>query len=381
MNVIICNSCINGKGGGERAILEIAKKFNAKIYTAYYDKLGTYPEFSDFEVRQIHPSFFELPLSFAARIDPDSRMVEAVEAGFRFASIKIKEDYDVLNPHSFPCEFVAFRNERVSWYCHSPSRGAYDLHQHYLSQRGLVGKLSLKVATAANKALDGWAVKKIDTICANSEIVAKRINKYLNRYDVEVIHPGVDASKFECRSYSKFFFYPSRFIPEKRQDYAIEAFRLSGLKGWKLVFAGYLPNTARCANYLTSLKKQATGLNVEFVLCPSDAKMRELYSDCYATLFCGIDEDWGLIPLESMASYKPIISVNEGGPTISVLDGKTGFLVNSPAQMAEKMRILASNPDACEKMGKVGRVHVEKNYTWKTFISKIEKVFRKTAKS
>ncbi|MCX8198072.1 MAG: glycosyltransferase family 4 protein [Candidatus Micrarchaeota archaeon] len=380
MKIIICHASLNQKGGGERAVLEIAKRFDATIYTTHYNKSYTYPEFLELDVRPLPRLLLELPFSVAARLDPDSRMVDVVESAFRFSFLKIKEDYDVLNPHSFPSEYVAFRNERVCWYCHSPSRGAYDLHSTFLSQRNILGKSTLKIASAVNKLLDRYSINRIGTICANSEITAKRINDYLGRYDVDVIHPAVDHSSFYCAGFSRFFFYPSRFIPEKRQEYAIEAFRLSKLRGWSLILAGFLPDNKRCKAYFEYLKKKAKGLDVKFVLHPTDQKMRELYASCYATLFCGMDEDWGLIPLESMAACKPVVSVNEGGPTISILHAKTGFLVNSPSEMAERMRFLAERPDVCEKMGKEGRKHVMRNYTWKRFLEKLEKVFRKTAK-
>ena len=229
------------------------------------------------------------------------------------------------------------------------------------------------------KVLDGGAVPKIEKICANSGTVKKRIGKYLHRDDAEIINPGVDIKDYTCKDFQKFFFYPSRFIPEKRMEYAISAFRKAGLpKSWKLVIAGFVQNDVE-NNYLNHLRS-ISNEDVEFVTNASKTQLFDLYSTCYAGLFCAINEDWGLTPIEAMASSKPVISVNEGGPTESVIDGKTGFLVNSPDEMAQKMHFLANHPGICERMGKAGRRRVEQNYTWKIFLDKMEKAFKETAK-
>ena len=42
-----------------------------------------------------------------------------------------------------------------------------------------------------------------------------------------------------------------------------------------------------------------------------------------------VNEDYGLVPLEGMAAGKPCIAANEGGCKETVVDGKTGFLVEA----------------------------------------------------
>ena len=81
-----------------------------------------------------------------------------------------------------------------------------------------------------------------------------------------------------------------------------------------------------------------------------------------------------------MASSKPVISVNEGGPTETILEGKTGFLVNSPEEMAERMAYLAEHPSDAEAIGKKGRRRVEENYSWKSFFKKFDKALESTIK-
>jgi len=366
-------------GGVERMMLEIATRFDPVIYTCRHEQSETMGAWKEFDVRVLKPSPLEAPVSLFGRLDPDERMARLGRAGIRFLATKIKDDYDVINAHLSPAEWIRNRNGRVAWYCHCPSRATYQWKRHFLSQRNAFGKATLLAAAAAFDAVEQPIVGKVERICTNSKHIAGIISEYLGRQDAQVIYPGVDEKKFACNGYEKFFFYPSRIVPEKRFEIAMEAFRLAGLKGWRLVLGG-LANTPQSRQYVAHLRRLAGAGSVEFEIDMDDAKLFDLYSRCSAVLFTPRLEDWGLVPIEAMASSKPVIAMNEGGPRESIVDGETGYLVDGAAEMAEKMRYLAGHPDVCEKMGKAGRRRVEQNYTWKIFLDRMEKEFKATAK-
>ena len=384
MDVAIIQPFLEARGGAERVILEIARKYASPIYTLRYDKKTTFNEFAEFDIRIIPKTLHEIPAELVGRMDRDSRMREFAAAGARFLTLKLPEDFDVLNPHAMPSEWIANRNSKICWYCHSPSRAAYDMHDYLMAERKPYEKTIFAASQIGYRFVESRIVPKIETICVNSKNVAVRVEKYLKRDDAIVIPPGVTPRDFTCSGYEKFFFYPSRIVPEKRIEMAIDAFarfcRAGRRRNWKLVVAGHLNPIRRNLAYLSRLKEKTKGLPVEFVFDVPDQKMRKFYSNCFATVFCAILEDWGLVPLESMASSKPCISVNEGGPTESIVNGKTGFLVNSVEEMAERMKFLADHPEICERMGKAGRKRVEQNYTWKIFLDKMDKAFKETAK-
>jgi alpha-1,3/alpha-1,6-mannosyltransferase len=120
--------------------------------------------------------------------------------------------------------------------------------------------------------------------------------------------------------------------------------------------------------------------NVVFRKNPSDEELVKLYSGSTAVLFSAINEDFGIAPLEGMASSKPVISVNEGGPKETILDGKTGFLVNSVDEMAKKMQFIAEHQAIAESMGKAGRSRVIAEYSWNSFFKKFDPLVRKVSK-
>ena len=76
-------------------------------------------------------------------------------------------------------------------------------------------------------------------------------------------------------------------------------------------------------------------------------------------------ESFGMVNLEAMASARPVVSTNRGGPSETVLDGETGFLVppGDPAALAERVLQLLRDPALRQRMGTAGREHVLRNFT------------------
>lgn len=73
----------------------------------------------------------------------------------------------------------------------------------------------------------------------------------------------------------------------------------------------------------------------------SDQQRTALLAACHAVVYTPQREHFGIVPLEAMASSRPVIACNSGGPMESVLHGKTGFLCEpSPEQFAAAMATL-----------------------------------------
>lgn len=73
-------------------------------------------------------------------------------------------------------------------------------------------------------------------------------------------------------------------------------------------------------------------------------------------------EGFGLVVTEALWKGKPVVGGNVGGIPLQVLDGETGFLVDSVAACAEKTLYLLQHPDEAEHMGTRGREHVRQNF-------------------
>ncbi len=368
MRLVIATPFLESRGGMERVVMKIAQRFGAKIHCVAYDPERTYEEFRALDVEAAKPgSLSKLPLG--------KRVASAMDVGNHFFNLKLS-DYDLINAHQTPSEWVRNRNSPVLWYCHSPNREAFDLYEFRMKKRNPLSKAVFWSSIQAYKRFEFMTVPKIEYIFTNSRNSQERIKRYLKR-DSEVLYPGVDAQKFSCRGYEDFFLYPARITPEKEIEYAIEAFKFfkshMGAQGkdWKLFIAGNLSERPEHQAYYRKIKAMATA-DIFIEKNVDEARLLDLYSRCRAVLYTPVNEDFGLIPGEAMAASKPCIARNEGGPRETIRNGEDGFLVDSIWDMAAKMEALAKNPERSQKMGRAGRAKVEKEFTWERFMKRFE---------
>jgi glycosyltransferase involved in cell wall biosynthesis len=106
-------------------------------------------------------------------------------------------------------------------------------------------------------------------------------------------------------------------VPYKRADLAVEACRRLGRP---LRVAGSGSEAERL--------KRAAPEGVEFLGRVPDAEMAALYRDSRALLFPAM-EDFGIVPLEAMASGRAVVAYGRGGALDTVRDGETGVLFDA----------------------------------------------------
>ena len=99
------------------------------------------------------------------------------------------------------------------------------------------------------------------------------------------------------------------------------------------------------------------GPTIEFIGGVSDEHLSELYRGAKATIFAALDEDFGIVPVESMAAGTPVIGLAQGGVMETVVDGKTGVLfreatVESLVEAIKKSNTIDLSPEECRKQAK-----------------------------
>lgn len=225
-------------------------------------------------------------------------------------------DYDVvISSESGPAKGVVVRPDAIHiCYCHSPMRYIWDQYFKYRRGFGPVKRLLMSGMVTWLRQWDYTSASRVDQFVANSKFVAKRIKKYYRR-DSVVIHPPVAVEDFEVqREKGEYFLCFGQLVAYKRVDLAIEAFNRLGLP---LVVAGG-------GEELKALKAKALP-NITFRGWVNDDEVPALIGKCRALIFPG-EEDFGIVPIETMASGRPVIAYASGGAVETVLDGITGML-------------------------------------------------------
>ena len=213
-------------------------------------------------------------------------------------------------------------------YVHTPARYVWVPE---LDPRG--ESVAARAASAVLRSIDRRRAAEPAALAANSRFIARRIADKWGR-DAQVIYPPVPVADFadarlqlddreQARLESlpdQFLLGVSRFVPYKRLEAVIEAGEASGLP---VVLGGTGPEEAR----LRQLASRAS-VPVTFVHRPSYALLRALYRRASALVFASV-EDFGIVPVEAMASGTPVIVNAVGGAAESVIDGRTGVHMHS----------------------------------------------------
>ena len=363
------------RGGAERVILEIARRSRHR-WTVFANRV-------DFD--QTFPEFRALPNLVVLDPVPVQRSFAAVlRAAATVARQRLPlEDHDALLVISEGLgDFVTFRNHDrpVACLCLTPARPVFDpVYRRAWLARHPAARLPLRFFSAAYAWLTRRAWRHYERVFADSGEVQARIvaGGLRPAGQVEVLHPGVDAAAIRPSfTHDHSFLYAGRIKWTKNVELAIDAFRLfranaADAGAWRLVIAGGVDAASR--EYVAALRERA-GLDgtVMFVANPSDAELGALYGRCCALIFPSLNEDWGIVPLEAMAHGKPVLAVNRGGPTESVLNGRTGFLLApEPAAFAAKMTWLVEHPDDATRMGAEAAARA-KEYSWDAFVQRLD---------
>lgn len=198
-------------------------------------------------------------------------------------------------------------------YCHSPMRYIWDLYPQYRASAGFIGRFLMSLTAPWLRAWDVTTSMRVDHFIANSSYVAKRIERYYRRQST-VINPPVDVSQYAISDeVEDFYLCAGQITPYKKIELAVEAFTRLGKR---LIVVGGGASDA--------LKKIA-GPTIQFTGAVDDASLARYFARARALVYPGL-EDFGIIPLESLASGRPVIAFAKGGALETVLDGRTGIL-------------------------------------------------------
>jgi glycosyltransferase involved in cell wall biosynthesis len=199
-------------------------------------------------------------------------------------------------------------------YCHTPMRYIWNMYQDYRDSAGRVARLLMPPLTHYLRMWDVSSAARVDSFVANSATVAGRIHRYYGA-DSVVIHPPVDTAAFSIAAPSElgdYYLMAGELVSYKRPDLAVQAFNEMKLKLVVIGGGEMLDEIRRLAGpTVTILGPQ-----------PFDV-LKKHYAGCRALIFPG-EEDFGMVPVEAMASGRPVVAFGRGGATETVAKDLSG---------------------------------------------------------
>ena len=318
------------KGGAERVVASLHGLFpDAPLYTSVYDQRTTLAGFAGLDIRT---SFLQQWLGGSGRLHKMALPYFPLAfEQFDFSGYDL-----VLSSCSrFAKGVITPPSTCHICYCHTPSRFAWRTNEYMDQSRSgrLLGPM-MRGTLNRLRTLDIMSAQRVDYFIANSENTARRIRKYYRRDVAAVVPPPVQTARFSPVSADQVgdhFLIVSRLVGYKRVDLAIEACNQIGAR---LRIIGTGPE-------LASLRKKA-GPTIEFLGGLPDTEVAAQYARCRALIFPG-EEDFGLTPVEAMASGRPVVAFRAGGALETVIPGRTGLFFDEQtvAALAATLRQVA----------------------------------------
>lgn len=210
---------------------------------------------------------------------------------------------------------LTHQNQLHICYCHSPMRYAWDLYHQYLKEANLTGLKGLyaKYVLHNMRTWDVMSSNRVDFFIANSNFIAKRIQKIYNR-ESTVIYPPVDVENFRLvEQKDEYYFTASRMVPYKKIELIVRAFNQMPNK--KLIVSGDGPE-------FHNIKKIAHQ-NIELLGFVEQEQLKLYLENAKAFVFAA-EEDFGIIPVEAQACGTPVIAFGRGGILETVIKNETG---------------------------------------------------------
>jgi glycosyltransferase involved in cell wall biosynthesis len=319
VKIALVHDWLNGMRGGEiifEALLDLYPQ--ADVFTLIYEPLKLSPTLrAKLAKRLVKVSW----LNYLIFTRKNYRKLLPL-LPFAVRSLNVSH-YDLVLSSSH-CVAKGVKKSRSAFhlsYVHAPMRYMWDRFNDYFG-RGRAHPLIRLTAIFVRPFLQMWdrrtaQAKRVDVLVANSNFIAEQIKRCYGR-EARTIYPFAQLERFQrVRRPGNFYLMVGAFAPYKRTDLAIEAFARLGLP-LKIVGQGQdmVP--------LRELRNRLKASNIEFLKRPTNEEIEILYSECKAFIFPG-KEDFGITPLEAMASGAPVIAFGEGGACETVT-AQTGIL-------------------------------------------------------
>jgi len=240
---------------------------------------------------------------------------------------------------------------------------------------------------------DLYLMKRVKkSVVLNEPLKEKLIERGIEEGKLEVIPNGVNVDDFNLskeeieRVKEKYelnettVMFSGTITPRKGVEYLVKAAEILKENNVLFLIVGNTNLDREYANKVIEYAKQRN-LKVRFTGFVPYEDLRALYSACDVFVLPSLEEGFGVVLTEALASGKPLVGSNVGGIPAQIKDGWNGFLVEpgNEKQLAEKIRYLIDNPEEREKMGKNSRKLAREEFDWEKIAERYLKVYEEVA--
>ncbi len=319
--VALVHDFLREYGGAERVLEVLHSLFpQAPVYVAFCDQkaLGSY--WSRFQTWTIIPTWFA-KIPFHKKLYSPLRWL----APQAFADLDLSAyDLVISSSNAFEAKAVTINKNKQAHlcYCHTPPRALYGYSTMSAWKKNFVIRFFGQLINHYMRVVDFKHAQEVDQFIANSKETQRRIKKFYRR-DSVVIYPPVslpmsnqELLNLKQKSAQDYYFYIGRLGLQKHPELAIQACIKLGVK---LKIAGTGPMLAQLQELV------GPNSNIEFLGAVDDLQLAKLYAEAKALLYPVEDEDFGIVPVESLLAGTPVIAHRSGNLVYSVTEGKTGL--------------------------------------------------------
>jgi len=231
------------------------------------------------------------------------------------------DGYDVVLSFSYAYTHGLVTDNRTPHIAHieTPMRLLWlGASEYYWYDKVLLVRELYRSILAWQRVWDRQAATRPDYMLVNSKEVQQRVKAFWGR-ETEVVHPPVDTEYYrpaETVKKEDYFVTHSRLVEHKRIDVLIKTCTLAHKK---LLVVGDGPSYKK-------LKRVANGSSdIVFTGYVSHSEKRDLAQKAKGFLFAA-DEDFGIAPVEALASGTPVLAYGNGG-VLETITPDCGMLV------------------------------------------------------
>ena len=323
-HVCLIYEFLSEQGGLEREIINHANflkesGYKVTILTCHLDKkILTLLPFDNLEIQTIGKF---------------NTGIESLDMALCFLGLNNLNKYnpDFFLSYSFPSNYLIKNktSKKINYINHYPHFLYLNESEKNLwssSTQGIKRKIASILSLFVGKKLkqiDKNLVTRNNLNFTNSQFTKRRLDKMYNM-DSIISYPPLDKTFEPSKNKinEKFLFSSSRIIPDKKYEWLLES-----MKHMKNKIPLYLAGTVE-PNYKTKLIGLANKnkLDIKFLGRLTTEKIKDYYTNAEAFVFPTPEEDFGLVPAESLSCGTPcIVWGDNAGPTEQIIDGINGF--------------------------------------------------------